>query len=104
MLLAGEYIESEGSVGDGKYDARYVAPDGTVFVFELKYCPLKGTKGDKHLDIETRNEMEKAAAIAMKQIDEKNYTKPFRGTGSLVYKVALVIGGRTEVLVVFEKD
>jgi hypothetical protein len=75
-----------------------------VFVFELKYCPLKGTKGDKLSDIEAKNEMEKAAATAIKQIDEMNYTRPFRGTGSLVYKVALVIGGRAEVLVVFEKE
>jgi hypothetical protein len=104
MLIAWAKLVSDGSVGDDEYNASYTAPDGTIFVFELKYCSLIGPKGYKLFDIEAKNEMEKTAAMAMKRLDETNYTKPFRGTGSLVYKVALVIGGRTEVLVVFEKE
>jgi hypothetical protein len=104
MAMAEANLVSDGSVGDDEYNASYTAPDGTIFVFELKYCSLIGPQGYKFFDIEAKNEMEKTAAIAMKRLDETNYTKPFRGTGSLVYKVALVIGGRSEVLVLFEKE
>jgi hypothetical protein len=105
MLLAGADIITEGSVGDGRYDASYIAPDGTVFVFELKYCPLKGPDGVKFSkEEESKLKMEKSAIEAMKQINETNYTKPFKGIGSPIYKVALVVGGRTEVLAVFEKE
>jgi hypothetical protein len=104
MAMAEADLVTDGSIGDGKYDTSYTAPDGTIFLFELKYCSLKGPKGSQLSEAESKVEMEKSASAAMKQIDELNYTKPFRGTVSLVYKVALVIGGRSEVLVLFEKE
>jgi hypothetical protein len=48
--------------------------------------------------------MEESSNTAMKQIEDTNYTKPFRGTGAAIYKVALVVGDRTEVLSVFKKE
>jgi hypothetical protein len=48
--------------------------------------------------------MEKKAAIAMKQIEETNYTKPYRTLVCDIYKAALVVGGRTEVLIQFKKE
>jgi hypothetical protein len=104
MLLAGQNIETEGSVGDGKFDARYTAPDGTVFLFELKYCSFKESTGKDMSKEKASVEMEQKAEEAMKQIEEKNYTRPSGGIGSTIYKVPLVIGGRTEVLAVFEKE
>jgi hypothetical protein len=104
MLLAGADIVTEGSRGDGKFDASYTASDGTVFVFELKYCPLKGPDSAKLSTDESKLKMEKSAIEAMKQIVETNYTKPFRGVSYTIYKVALVLGGRTEVLAVFETE
>jgi hypothetical protein len=44
------------------------------------------------------------AREAIKQIDDKNYTKAYWGEGHDIYKVALVVGGRTEVLVEFMKE
>jgi hypothetical protein len=103
MLLAGIQIESEVSVGDGRYDARYKAQDGTLFIFELKYCPLVIPEGEK-ATIDDLSKMNKKAQEAMKQIEDTNYTKPYIGLGYDVYKVALVVGGRTEVLIKFQKE
>jgi hypothetical protein len=49
-------------------------------------------------------EMENVATVAIKQIEEKQYTKPYRLPGAQVYKVALVIAKRTEFCVTFKKD
>jgi aspartyl aminopeptidase len=51
-----------------------------------------------------QEQMEKKAGEAMEQIDVKKYTAPYRYDGYDIYKVALVVGGRMEVLVKFEKD
>jgi hypothetical protein len=40
LLLAGQYPDTEGSVGDGKFDIHFKAPNGPEFIIELKYCPL----------------------------------------------------------------
>jgi hypothetical protein len=104
LLIAGAKVNTEGSVGDGRYDARYTAPDGTIFVFELKYCSHKGPKGKELSELQVKKNMEESAKEAMLQIEKKNYTKPFRGTGAAIYKVALAVGGRTEVLSVFKKE
>jgi hypothetical protein len=124
MFLAGVKIDSEGSIGDGKFDAYYKASKNLEFVFEIKYCPLKNVrKRDKSIVrtqiMDNNNDdnsyeqpidegllqtMQNNAALAMKQIEENQYTKPFKGTESQIYKVALVVGGRTNVLAVFKKE
>ncbi|MDR1656941.1 MAG: PD-(D/E)XK nuclease domain-containing protein [Deltaproteobacteria bacterium] len=48
--------------------------------------------------------MKVKAKEAFKQIDSKNYVKKFWGDGHDLYKVAVVVGGRTEVLVEFMKE
>jgi hypothetical protein len=48
--------------------------------------------------------METKALEAMAQIEGKKYTNSYKGTGALIYKVALVVGGRTDVLVVIKKN
>jgi hypothetical protein len=40
----------------------------------------------------------------MKQIEKRKYTNSYKGVGALIYKVALVVGGRTDVHVVIEKE
>ncbi|MDR2460548.1 MAG: PD-(D/E)XK nuclease domain-containing protein, partial [Deltaproteobacteria bacterium] len=82
--------------GDGRYDAKYKAPDGTVFIFEIKYCALTTAIGDQITEQEME-EMENVTTVAIKQIEEKQYTKPYRLPGAQNYKVALVIAKRTEV-------
>jgi hypothetical protein len=101
MLLVGVDPKMEVAVGDGRYDASYEAPDGTQFVIEMKYCPLDMPDGQK--DPKETQKMKKKADEAMEQIDVKKYTLPSRGTGHDVYKVALVVGGWTEIFVEFRE-
>ncbi|MDR1656297.1 MAG: PD-(D/E)XK nuclease domain-containing protein, partial [Deltaproteobacteria bacterium] len=101
MLLAEAKIKTEVSVGDGRYDASFTALDGTIFVIEIKYCPDSSSDNQKK---DLRQKMLAKAKEAMKQIDDKNYTKAYWGEGHDIYKVALVVGGRTEVLVEFMKE
>jgi hypothetical protein len=103
LLIAGTRAQCETPVGDGRFDALYKSPDGTVYVFELKYCDMKSPIGDE-ITADELIEMEKLAEIAMKQIDVKRYTKPYRYPGAKIYIVALVIGKRTEVCVSFKKE
>jgi hypothetical protein len=107
MLLAEVKIDSEVSVGDGRLDASFTASDGTVFVIEIKYCPESSSDNQIMLQDPKKNLRQKMLAKAkeaMKQIDDKNYTKAYLGKGHDIYKVALVVGGRTEVLVEFMKE
>ncbi|MDR1658074.1 MAG: PD-(D/E)XK nuclease domain-containing protein, partial [Deltaproteobacteria bacterium] len=112
MFLADANIKTEVSVGDGRYDAKITAPDGTIFVIEIKYCPAsydisqdsQTTVNDSKKKLELLKKMKVKAKEAMKQIDDKNYTKAYWEEGHDIYKVALVVGGRTEVLVEFMKE
>jgi hypothetical protein len=108
MLIAGVKIYSQTQVCDGRHDIHLTAPDGTVFVMEVKYCPFEEVnKGEPKpanpTPLDLKNMRDKAEE-AMKQIDARNYAKPYRGGDSAIYKTALVVGGRTAVLIVFEKD
>ncbi|MDR1658487.1 MAG: hypothetical protein LBT47_13245 [Deltaproteobacteria bacterium] len=48
--------------------------------------------------------MSALAKEVIKQLDDKIYTRAYWGEGHDLYKVALVVGGRTEVLVEFMKE
>jgi hypothetical protein len=78
-------------------------PNGPEFVIELKYYPFQDPE-NLEITADDRKAMRKKALAALKQIDAKNYAKRFKGVGSELYKAALVIGGRTEVLIVFKKE
>jgi hypothetical protein len=109
MLLAGQPIKTEVSVGDGRTDLKYKAPDGTHFVIEIKYCSFKVPNTKDPSKEEELSAEEKTVALAtkaleaMKQIEKRKYTNSYKGVGALIYKVALVVGGRTDVHVVIEK-
>ncbi|MDR1657457.1 MAG: PD-(D/E)XK nuclease domain-containing protein, partial [Deltaproteobacteria bacterium] len=107
MLLAEVKVDSEVSVGDGRLDTSFTSPDGTIFVIEIKYCP--DSSSDNQIKVQDpkknlRQKMLAKAKEAIKQIDYKNYTKAYWGEGHDIYKVSLVVGGRTEVLVEFMKE
>ena len=105
MQLADADFVVEGAVGDGRCDGCFRAPDGnSVFIIELKYCPGEKDKEKKFLYDELAQKMDEMADIALRQIDEKRYAKPYWRTGVSVYKVALVVGARTEVRVVIQKE
>ena len=95
---------SEFSVADGRYDCKYITKNGAVLIIEIKYCPRKVKKNEDPLGEKLTNDMSEMATKAMEQIDNTNYTKSYWGSGKLLYKVPLVIGGHSEVLIVFKKE
>jgi hypothetical protein len=108
--MADKIIVNEVSVAEGRFDSYYQAPDGTHFIIELKHCPWK-EKGDdtkitySDAQIKKMSEnMENKAAEAMRQIETRNYAQAYRGLGQPIYKVALVVGGRSRVLAVIKRD
>ncbi|MDR0622151.1 MAG: ATP-binding protein [Deltaproteobacteria bacterium] len=114
MRFAGCEIDSEGSVGDGKFDAHWKASDQLEFVFEIKYVSQKTDKGHESTERQLKNKMVAAAKTAMKQIEKKGYAKKYKVAashrqpgglpGAQIYKAALVVGGRVNVLIQFKKE
>jgi GH43 family beta-xylosidase len=103
MFMADALVFTEGFIGDGRYGAKYEAPDGTVFIIEIKYCALYTAIGNNITEQEIL-EMENLATLTMKQIEEKQYTKDYRFPGAQIYKVALVIAKKADVFVTFKKE
>jgi hypothetical protein len=114
LFLAGVVTESEELTADGRIDVLYKAKNGTTFVIELKYCPRKTTgkndgKGqseedDEALDEKLKEDMKAALEDAMKQTDCKQHALRHRVEGAAIQKVALVVGGRTQVLAAFREE
>jgi hypothetical protein len=104
MFFAETKVDANIPEGDWSHDARYRAPDGTLFVLDIEYCPLRKPKDESDPEKDLEKKMKKAAKAAMKKIDDKNLTKPYLGSGHDIYKVALIIGGRTNVLVELKKE
>jgi hypothetical protein len=104
MITAGVESQCEGSVGDGKYDINYKSLSGMRFIIEVKYHSLKNEANSDLLEEQKVKKMNELAIKAIKQIEDTNYTLPYRGTGGDIYKVALVVGGRSRVFVQFKKE
>jgi hypothetical protein len=106
MTLAsiGLRYEAESRAGDGTYDLQLQTESGAHYIIELKCESYKAPKTNKDLPKDKFKEnMKKAAVSALAQIEEKKYYRKFRGEGTDIYKMALVVGGYFDVLVVFEK-
>jgi hypothetical protein len=100
----GQRYETESRSGDGIFDVQLQTNDGTNFIIELKYVSGKDPKTKKELSPEKlKNRVEQATVKALAQIEDKKYSLKFQGKGNTIYKTALVIGGNSEVMVVFEK-
>jgi hypothetical protein len=77
---------------------------GAHYIIELKYESCKDPKTKKDLPKDKlKKNMKKAAASALDQIEKKKYLWLFKGEGTDIFKMALVVGQYSEVLVVFEK-
>ncbi|MDR2368618.1 MAG: AAA family ATPase [Deltaproteobacteria bacterium] len=101
MLMAGQEIQTKGPAG-GRYYARFQGPDGTWFIIGIKYCPLEGSCGIK--DPVVGPTMMKAAGEVMKWIEKRDFAKRHRGMGQGIYKVALVLGGKSEAFALFKEE
>ncbi|MDR1085047.1 MAG: AAA family ATPase [Deltaproteobacteria bacterium] len=123
--LAGQIYDSEGSVSGGRYDLHFRASNGDDYVIELKHVSIPEDDGASDKDsspaeagkpkarpkgknpLQTlkalKAKMNKAARIAAAQIDLNRYVQKFQGGGNAIYKAALVIGGRSNVLLVLKE-
>ncbi|MDR2354449.1 MAG: AAA family ATPase [Deltaproteobacteria bacterium] len=108
MLLAGaradSFISKGNDADEDKFNFHYLADDGSHFVILVKHCPHKSKKGKKYLSNELKIRMEERARAAIDQIEKKKFTQPYRKFRNPIYKVAIVIGGRSKVLFVLKKE
>ncbi|MDR1546637.1 MAG: PD-(D/E)XK nuclease domain-containing protein, partial [Deltaproteobacteria bacterium] len=93
--------------GDGRFDAHLRAATGDDFIVEIKLGRLQDFEPFPE-DAAGKNErikkgLENLAAKALAQIEEKKYAKKFQGAGSRIWKTALAIIGRTNILICFEE-
>jgi hypothetical protein len=123
MYLAGQQSQSEGHTGEGRYDTHIKDPEGNHFIIELKYVnsddlkvdqeqeglPHEKTKSKKSSSekkeakqAKLKEAMAEQAKVALTQI-EKKYQAAFFGGNYRVYKVALVVAGRTDTLAVIQE-
>ncbi|MDR1085524.1 MAG: PD-(D/E)XK nuclease domain-containing protein [Deltaproteobacteria bacterium] len=106
MAMADQNCDCQRSVGSGKLDAHLRTRDGNDYVIELKFvkAAVKVKGKDRDLTVEQiQNNMEKALATVMVQIDKNKYTLKFQGQGNKIYKTALVVSGHVDIRVVFEE-
>ncbi|MDR1546445.1 MAG: PD-(D/E)XK nuclease domain-containing protein, partial [Deltaproteobacteria bacterium] len=107
LALAGQGVTAEGEAGDEKFDAHLRTATGDDFIVEIKYGRMRDL-GPFPEDADGKNErikegLESLAAKAMAQIEAKKYSKKFQGAGSRIWKTALVISERTDVMIFFEE-
>jgi hypothetical protein len=122
LELSGQAYDSEGPVGDGRYDLHFVSSAGDDYVVEIKY--VKAYDDDKNKEknhqsnkpskvilkqitqelARLKAKMAQAAGEAMAQIDLKKYVNKFQGGNNKIYKVALIFGRRTQVASLIEQD
>jgi hypothetical protein len=120
--FADQSVIAEEVAADGRLDVHFLTKDNEEFIVELKFIPKKKkTKNEEEEEKRTgetprmtpeenaaetaRIEEKTAEAVeaAMSQIEYKNYTSKFQGTGRKIWKVALVVRYRTDVRVVFRE-
>jgi hypothetical protein len=102
--LAGQRYESEGRSGDGVFDVHVRTAEGFDIIIELKYVSSADKRSKKELTAaQLAAAMRRAAAKALEQIESRRYNLRFQGEGNGIYKMALVVAGRTDALAVFEK-
>jgi hypothetical protein len=72
--LLGFYVDVERHTTDGRMDILVQTPD-YVYILELK--------------------IDQSAEVALQQIDEKQYAKPFEGDGRTIYKIGINFSSET---------
>jgi hypothetical protein len=105
LVATNHNVETEFRSGEGILHILFQAANGTTYVIEMKYVSGQHDETKKEIPKDQlREQMEKAASKALEQIEEKKYARRFQDQGKTVYKTAVVIGHKSDVLVVFEKE
>ena len=87
-LLSNAYVTSNREAGDGRYDIQLMPKNAALpgILIELK--------AEKHADAE---QLKKLAAIALKQINDKNYAADMQSHGvKTIYKYGVAFSGKKE--------
>ena len=85
-LLSNAYVTSNREAGDGRYDIQLMPKNAVLpgILIELK--------ADKHADAE---QLKKLAAVALKQINDKNYAADMQSHGvKTIYKYGVAFSGK----------
>jgi hypothetical protein len=90
MALADQSIEPELSTSEGRIDLHIKDPLGDDFVIEIKYL----NKDQK---------IERMLQAAFDQIESRKYCLKFQGGPGRIWKTALVIARRSEIMISFEE-
>ncbi|MDR1084781.1 MAG: PD-(D/E)XK nuclease domain-containing protein [Deltaproteobacteria bacterium] len=115
FVLTRQNLKKQKSVSGGILDCAFEAPNGEIFVFEMKHVPstkkiedtsiaednngkpVKSFKKVKLSQPEISRALDKAAEVAMKQIEENQYPAEYWQSGHKVYQVAIAVCGRDNV-------
>jgi hypothetical protein len=108
MIISNEDVDASGDGGDGKFNVHIKVASGDIFIIELKYLHERDLPKDITNDDASQKDlmdehMNKFAKVALDQIEENKYLKKFRAYGRKIYKTALVISYRLDILIVFEE-
>jgi hypothetical protein len=119
--LTKQNLLKQESVSGGILDCALEAPNGEMFVFEMKYAhstkkvkntsvtkdnngnPVKSCKKVKLSRPEISRALDKAIKAAMKQIEDNQYPAKYWQPGRKIYQVAIAVCGRENVRFVFEE-
>lgn len=85
-LLSNAYVTSNREAGDGRYDIQLMPKNAVLpgILIELK--------AEKHADAE---QLKKLAAVALKQINDKNYAADMQSHGvKMIYKYGVAFSGK----------
>jgi hypothetical protein len=99
MVLADQSVMVEEASGEGFLDVSLKIPQVGVFIIEMKYIK----SDDNYSDDKIREELDKKALEATRQINDRKYASKYCGLGHKVYKVALVVYKRTTVRVTIDE-
>ncbi|MDR1086484.1 MAG: ATP-binding protein [Deltaproteobacteria bacterium] len=121
FVLTRQNLIRQESVSGGILDCAFEAPNGEIFVFEMKYSrstkkieaasstadnkgnPVKSFKKVKLRRPEISLALDRAIDAAMKQIEENQYPAKYWQPGRKVYQVAIAVCGRDHVKFAFEE-
>jgi hypothetical protein len=123
--VSDQVCEPQKVVGEGVPGLIVRTPRGDDYVIEIKYVKFKSERkepqinatgetkeipaaktinpGDGVRAAENNEKMKAALKEAFDQIERDKYYYAFQGGGHKIYKVAIVIGGRTDVMIAFQE-
>jgi hypothetical protein len=102
-FMADQHFEAEIPVKNFKNSARVYSGDRTLFIFEIKHCPLSDAEIQNFGEADGKK-LENKAFEALRQMELRRYERPYLGKDLAIYKVAVAIGGYSKVFAIINKE